>query len=220
MTEPEWLTTTNLTKLSSYLQGHGTLRKHRLAICGCVRLVWGQLTDIRSRQAVEASERFADGGCKRKDLHRAYMNAKAATAVVRRVHSYMTPEYSRVTAAESTARKDSELSWGIGGTGSYVTATAVSDEERKLLTSAQADLVRCIFGNPFRPVTFLPEWRTSTVMALAQQMYNSHDFGAMPILADALQDIGCEDEAILTHCRGPGPHVRGCWVTDAILGRG
>jgi hypothetical protein len=83
---------------------------------------------------------------------------------------------------------------------------------------AQADLIRC-FGNPFRPITFSPEWRTDTTLSLAQQMYDSRDFGAMPILADALQDAGCEDEQLLTHCRGPGPHVRGCWVVDLVLGK-
>lgn len=75
---------------------------------------------------------------------------------------------------------------------------------------AEAHLVRDIFGNPFRPVTFAPEWRTDTALTLAQQMYESRDFGAMPILADALQDAGCDNEDILNHCRGDGPHVRGC----------
>jgi hypothetical protein len=50
-------------------------------------------------------------------------------------------------------------------------------------------------------------------------MYDSRDFSAMPILADALQDAGCTDEAILTHCRGPGPHVRGCWCVDLVLNK-
>jgi hypothetical protein len=85
--------------------------------------------------------------------------------------------------------------------------------------AAQAELVRCIFGNPFRPVTPDPSWRTSTVVALAQQMYESRDFAAMPILADALQDAGCVDEAVLDHCRTDGPHVRGCWVVDLLLGK-
>jgi hypothetical protein len=81
-----------------------------------------------------------------------------------------------------------------------------------------ADLLRCIFGNPFRPRTFSPSWRTDTAVALARQMYDSRDFGAMPILADAIQDAGCDNEEILSHCRGPGPHVRGCWVADLVLG--
>ncbi|MBY0456749.1 MAG: hypothetical protein K2V38_05395 [Gemmataceae bacterium] len=80
-------------------------------------------------------------------------------------------------------------------------------------------LLRDIFGNPFRPVAFSPEWRAETAVLLARQMYESRDFGAMPILADALQDAGCDDEGILAHCRGEGPHVRGCWVVDLVLGK-
>jgi hypothetical protein len=84
---------------------------------------------------------------------------------------------------------------------------------------AQAALLRDIFGNPFRPIAIDPSWLTSTVTALARQMYESRDFGPMPILADALQDSGCENSDVLTHCRGDGPHVRGCWVVDLILGK-
>ncbi|MDY3552243.1 hypothetical protein R5W24_001323 [Gemmata sp. JC717] len=69
-------------------------------------------------------------------------------------------------------------------------------------------------------MTFSPEWRTGTAVALAGQMYESRDFGAMPVLADALQDAGCDSADILNHCRGPGPHVRGCWVIDLVLEKG
>jgi hypothetical protein len=64
-----------------------------------------------------------------------------------------------------------------------------------------------------------PGWRTTTAFQLAQGMYDSRDFSAMPILADALQDAGCDIADILDHCRGPGPHVRGCWVVDLVLGK-
>jgi hypothetical protein len=86
-------------------------------------------------------------------------------------------------------------------------------------TLEQVALLRDIFSNPFQPVTLDPSWLASTVTALAHQMYESRDFGAMPILADALQDAGCENADILDHCRGPGPHVRGCWVVDLLLGK-
>jgi hypothetical protein len=82
-----------------------------------------------------------------------------------------------------------------------------------------ASVLRELFGNPFRPAAFDPAWHTDTVVALARQMYESRDFGAMPILADALQDAGCASDDILTHCRGAGPHVRGCWVVDLVLGK-
>jgi hypothetical protein len=90
-----------------------------------------------------------------------------------------------------------------------------ADGERK----AFADLIRDIFGNPFRPVTFDPAWRTSTAVATARSMYDSRDFSRMPLLADALQDAGCEQPDILEHCRCATQHVRGCWVVDLVLGR-
>jgi hypothetical protein len=80
--------------------------------------------------------------------------------------------------------------------------------------------LRDIFGNPFRPVSFPPVWRTDTAIALARNMYESRDFSAMPILADALQDAGCDSAAILDHCRSAEQlHVRGCWVVDLVLGK-
>jgi hypothetical protein len=82
----------------------------------------------------------------------------------------------------------------------------------------QAELLRDIFRYPFRRVGYSRAWHTDTVLSLARRMYESRDFSAMPILADALQDAGCEDPDILNHCRGPGSHVRGCWVIDRVLG--
>ena len=86
------------------------------------------------------------------------------------------------------------------------------------------DLLREVFGNPCRFAPFPHAWRTDTAVALAKQMYGSRDFGAMPILADALQDAGCDDATVLDHCRGEpaaggAGHVRGCWVLDRVLNR-
>jgi hypothetical protein len=81
----------------------------------------------------------------------------------------------------------------------------------------QCLLFREIFGNPFRPVAADPAWLTSAVVSLARAIYNDRAFDHMPILADALQDAGCDNPDILDHCRGPGSHVRGCWVVDAVL---
>ena len=70
----------------------------------------------------------------------------------------------------------------------------------------------------FRPVTFAPEWRTDTAVALARQMYESRDFSAMPILADALQDAGCDNDDVLNHCRGEGPHVTALHDSFSLVG--
>jgi hypothetical protein len=86
--------------------------------------------------------------------------------------------------------------------------------------AALVAIARDIFGNPFRTVAFDPAWRTDTAIAVARQMYERREFSAMPILADALQDAGCEDEVILAHCRDANQvHVRGCWVCDLVLNK-
>ncbi len=85
--------------------------------------------------------------------------------------------------------------------------------------SAQCDLLRCIFGNPFAPVAADTAWRNGTIQELAQAIYDTRDFSGMPILADALEDAGCTDAVLLAHCREPGEHVRGCWMLDLLLGK-
>lgn len=91
-------------------------------------------------------------------------------------------------------------------------------EEERANAEAVAAQLRDIFGNPFRPVIFNPAWRTSDVLALARSIYDERAFDRMPILADALQDAGCNNADILSHCRDTSlTHVRGCWVVDLVL---
>lgn len=93
-------------------------------------------------------------------------------------------------------------------TGWYVCPRGIGMEKR-------AAQIRCVI--PYQPVKRSRHWRTTTVVALATSLYDSCDFSAMPLLADALQDASCENEQMLAHCRGSGPHVRGCWVVDLLL---
>jgi hypothetical protein len=126
-------------------------------------------------------------------------------------------------AAEAASKGATASRWlAIPGIDSSEGSELLPDQERYYFTelSVQISLIRCVFGNPFRPVAFSPEWRTDTAISLARQMYDSREFSAMPILADALQDAGCDNDDILEHCRGNGPHVRGCWVVDLVLGKG
>jgi hypothetical protein len=86
----------------------------------------------------------------------------------------------------------------------------------------QSRLFRDIFGNPFRLISVDPiwfGWNDGTVVKLAQAIYEDRAFERLPVLADALEDAGCSDAIILAHCRGPGPHVRGCWVIDLLVGK-
>jgi hypothetical protein len=130
---------------------------------------------------------------------------------------------ARIAAAVSDTLEPEAFSAAAGTISDFLHL----DNEWRIADQGEfADLLRCIFGNPFRglkvgfrPVTLNPAWLTSTVLTLAGQMYESRDFSPMPILADALQDAGCDNEDVLYHCRQPREHVRGCWVVDLILGK-
>jgi hypothetical protein len=88
----------------------------------------------------------------------------------------------------------------------------------------QAGLIRDLFGNPFRPAPTIERatlaWNDGTVVRLATAIYEERAFDRMPVLADALQEAGCEEGEILGHCRQPDTvHVRGCHVLDWLLGK-
>jgi hypothetical protein len=211
MTEEEWLTCDDPRPFWYFFQGYPPkrTRKYILHACACLRLVWGRLVDIRYRQAVEIAERHADSQCKLKERHRAHINA---TDVPR--GEFGTPEYELGFLVARIVQKDMDASWFLSF------AQLISNATDSLITKQALALVRDIFGNPFRPVSFSPDWHSTDAVAIARTMYESRDFGAMPILADALQDAGCENEDILSHCRDTRQtHVRGCWVVDLVLGK-
>jgi hypothetical protein len=107
------------------------------------------------------------------------------------------------------------MDWGAVSRGADAAfGQAAASEE-----AAQAGFLRDIVGNPFRPAVLDPRWLTSNVLDLARAIYQECAFERMPILADALQDAGCEDADVVAHCRSLGPHVRGCWVVDLLLGK-
>lgn len=85
--------------------------------------------------------------------------------------------------------------------------------------AVQADLLRDVVGNPFRPVTPAPHWFTRPVVSIAEGVQADLAFDRLPVLADALEDAGCEHPAVLAHSRAGGPHVRGCWVIDMLCRR-
>jgi hypothetical protein len=95
-----------------------------------------------------------------------------------------------------------------------------------LLAARGVKRLRDIFGNPFRPTTCDPAWRTPDAVALARAAYDERqlpagtlDTARLVVLADALEEAGCDSADLLNHLRQPGDHVRGCWAVDAILGK-
>ncbi|AMV23787.1 hypothetical protein VT84_05200 [Gemmata sp. SH-PL17] len=215
MTEADWLLCNDPLTLFAYL-GIIRDRKARLFGVACVRRVMACLLDERSRRAVEISERFADKRASRRILAAARREAYSAFRAADQIAAH-----ASVVALNASARGSEAHTLTVGTAGCAVSLITHLQGDDVGLAERQAhvNLLRDVFGNPFRPVTFSPSWRTSTAVTLAAQMYESRDFGAMPILADALQDAGCDSADVLDHCRGPGPHVRGCWVVDLVLGK-
>jgi len=93
------------------------------------------------------------------------------------------------------------------------------NDAREAEKQAVASLLREVVSNPFRTITPDTTWLTSTVTHLANTIYTDRAFGRLPILADALEGAGCTNQEVLSHCRGPGPHARGCWALDLVLGK-
>lgn len=213
MTEAEWLKFDTPKQMLEFVQHLVGPRKTRLLACACYRRFDANIVDDRSREFVSLVERYADAFVTDAELDRGYFAACDAT----REHQ---DELS--DTVESLYSVCAESAYVIHGVNAERTAKLVAhlsphgfDIERL----HQADLLRCIVGNPFLPVAFDPAWRTETAVALATGIYAERAFDRLPILADALEDAGCDQPDVLAHCRGPGPHARGCWVVDGVLGK-
>jgi hypothetical protein len=235
MTETEWLACDEPGELEHFLNGlNASARKFRLLVCACCRHIWHLLTFPGSRELVELGEKYADGFVTRERLEAASDQLESVLAPLwknNKERSDLWPSLAATWVAYFDGRRNHGNSEGAGYMLRDVPEAVIcaekpiagqdggTDRIRQREERVLVALIRDIFGNPFRPAALDPAWRTPTVVALARQMYESRDFGAMPILADALQDAGCDSAAILDHCRGPGPHVRGCWVVDLVLGK-
>jgi hypothetical protein len=222
MTEAEWLGSYDPPTMLQFLRANygASDRKQRLLSVACCRQIGNLLTDERSQKAVEVAEQFAEDQTSTEELAHAHQAAQeACTKFLNLANKWddcamaagavADASYSGAAFVVSVSYRSSTLG-DIG-----------SDKESlsRARRSVVAELVRDVFGNPFCPVAFSPSWRTDTVVTLARLMYEAREFSAMPILADALQDAGCDNADILAHCRGDGPHVRGCWVVDLVLGK-
>jgi hypothetical protein len=217
MTEADWLACTDPQPMLAFLRGKTGGRKVRLFICALARRAWPALSGD-ARRAVGVAERLADGQCGEAERLAAYEAAGGdwaalytqADGIPAKALLVENLDYYSADAAVSVLRVADER-------GEYL--LEVTPERVAAESAAQCDLLRDIFGNPLRPAPADPHWRTSAVLGLAATMYDARDFTAMPVLADALEEAGCNDAAITSHCRGPDRHVRGCFVVDLILGK-
>src|SRR5262245_22925183 len=216
MTESEWLACTNSKPILEFLRGKISARKMQLFACACCRRIWDGLTDQKSRQAVELAEEFADG------LIRVKRMSAAARAAYR---SDLAGYVAWLTARLSVAEAWTSFPPGgdqVAGAATVAVLTARVLGSGVAESQAQAALLRDIVPAPSRqqppPLSWLA-WDGGMLPRLALSIHEERAFDRLPSLADALEDAGCTDPDILDHCRGPGPHVRGCWVVDLILGK-
>ncbi|HEV3078366.1 MAG TPA: hypothetical protein VGY66_01245 [Gemmataceae bacterium] len=232
MTEAEWLRCGDPQKMIVYLRRQrrsGNARRWRLFACACCRRIGPLLDDERSRQAVEVAERYADGLASRAEREVAGRASGEVSAVRWRdgpvVAAHDAAGHAVATRVNAVAAADAASTARAVAVSTAATASDADgwDEAISKERQAQCDLLRCLFGNPFRPPPRIdPALRVrndGTVKKLAEAIYQGRSFDRLPILADALEDAGCDDAALLGHLRAPGPHVKGCWALDLILGK-
>jgi hypothetical protein len=219
MTEAEWLACADPEEMLPLLREAGE-RELRLLTCACLRRLWPLLPEGPCRQAVEVGEAWADGLAGRADLDAAFDAAVDFDVSLPDDPSLRQAAAEAVQGAAAVFPHYGEALYAAAGLADLQGRGA---EER----AALAGLVRCVFGpRPFRGVPRDPAWLTADVLTLARAAYDNRilpsghlDPDRLLVLADAVEEAGCTEAAVLDHLRSPGPHVRGCWALDLVLRR-
>jgi hypothetical protein len=235
VTEAEWLAATDPGPMLDHLIGAGIAgkRKRRLFAVACCRRIWDLLLDVQLQPIVEMTELFADSGVPLQRLQQ----AKQATDGSSKVG--MAFGLARHAVVLATSPRCPSLVWVAKACRDAVAARAASECRRRGMRAqerqatadkatrderlCQVDLIRDVYGNPFLPALLLaagiPVRNEGRVRDVATVIYDARVFDRLPILADALEDAACTDAELLGHLRSPGPHVRGCWALDLVLGK-
>jgi hypothetical protein len=245
-TEAEWLASTLPGPLLEYVWQHrrrarlrGCRRQMRLFACACCRLAWHLLPERPLVRALQTCERYADGLAD--DAERSAARAEAHEAANRAAALPMSMAARGVWyAAEANALSAACGAQSYAANALMHEALAAASDRHLTVPESRAVagrtigaewgrhclLARDIFGNPFRPVAVNPACRTPQVVALARAAYDRRELPAgtldvtrLAVLADALEEAGCTSPELLGNLRGPGPHVRGCWGVDLLLGK-
>jgi hypothetical protein len=230
-----------------FLQGKVSDRKLRLFACACSRRTWFLLRCKRSRTAIEVAELAADGKATIERLRTISLQVEATANYLCRLRSLNNSPSGPREAARFVGAVLREGAWDAArnaalGSRDAVTTNAYSraavngvgslgrrvtwDQE----TRAQVDLLHDIFPAPCCHMAsidpIITTWHDGTVRRLAKVIYEERklpegtlDATQLAILADALLDAGFDNDELIQHCRSAGPHVRGCWAVDAVLGK-
>jgi hypothetical protein len=216
MTEVDWLVTDNPYPMLSYIRGGKvTERKVRLFNAAICRRFWSYLPEA-SKALLAESELIAD---------ERLPPPADSMELCGRANEVVAPydrQYPKKDFPDANIRIQRDAAAAVCYAvipGDLFGACAYFVEIDPVEKKAHTDIIRCIFGNPFRPVIVKPNWLISSVVSLAQAIYDERAFDRLPELADALVAAGCDNEDILNHCRSEGQHVRGCWAVDLVLGK-
>lgn len=221
MTATDQLAATHPAPLFASLVAGMSERKARLLRVAVARAIWDEFTHPELRASIAVAERYADGDCSyeesREQLSRAYR--LACFPYEERVQPY-----SHLQLAINSLGGSCLQLGRCGGVLPGANAAAGGGNWHSAMAyapDAAVAAMRDLFGDSLGGATgsFEPRWRTETVTLLAEGIYRDRAFDRMPILADALEEAGCDCVVTLGHCRGDGFHSRGCWVVDRVLGK-
>lgn len=226
MTEKDWEEADDPFRLLAFVRGKASDRQLRHLMLAFVEWLVRVMPDNATEKVIDLLSTFADGGMSRKTLDQRLDRYSKSCGWFKTFGYPWSGEELRPSLYEAA---ESALVWCLRPVmpddvfylNRAIEALSESDADAsaRVVAQARADNIRDIFGNPFRSVALDPGWRTSTVVTLAEGIYADRAFDRLPILADALQDAGCDHPDILAHCRSDGPHVRGCWIVDLLLGK-
>jgi hypothetical protein len=227
--EVKWLTATSPLSMLNFLAatGRASQRKVRLFAVACCRSIWGWIEEGPGRRAVEVAELHADGRADDAELEAA---RHAADPNGRDLHGWRLAAAAAAwlaampAASHPTPNLDAATVSGFVGSCEVVLGFELGDAER-------CCLLRDLVCNPCHPLPSIAPavlaWNGRLVPRLARSAYEERalpsghlDAARLAVLADALQDAGCTDAALVSHLRTPGPHLRGCWAVDSLLDKG
>ena len=203
MTEEKWATCRDPRQILDYHTMKKDPRRLRLLAAACVRRAVPEGSPSLFEQVIGTAEAYAESKVDRAAFLAARKAVRKATREARRRNDLLDAlRWLTDDAMEAL-------------TGAIETIRPKNPAGR----AAECELIRCLFGTPDGPPAIDPAPITATVHALAEGISADRAFDRMPVLADALEEAGCTDSAVLLHCRRPGAHASGCWVIDRLLGK-